>query len=194
MDVFESELHDQWPCRCVSVASTCDLESRISGRSRCTVYISKIDSIVIIDSPSQIFVRFSRDGDPEAIDCCHSTEARPGSRLDACFYLPFTRHSGMAPGSVNTFSSRELPRLPTLVRWFFSISLFLPSSAVPDRGYTRGLGELLSRWPNLTASCHGPPGTWYLPQGGVETPLVFPWGIAATLYIRPVRDVSALRV
>lgn len=53
-----------------------------------------------------------------------TAEARPGSRLDACFYLPFTRHSGMAPGSVDAFSSRELPRLPTLVRWFFSIPVF----------------------------------------------------------------------
>lgn len=41
------------------------------------MYVSKIDSIVIIDIPSQIFVRFSRDGDPEAIDCCHcGSEAR----------------------------------------------------------------------------------------------------------------------
>lgn len=42
-----------------------DMRSGVQNFGTLPMYTSKIDSIVIIDSPSQIFVRFSRDGDPE---------------------------------------------------------------------------------------------------------------------------------
>lgn len=74
---------------------------------------------------SQFSRSFSRDGDPEASDSAVTLRMRgqdPAFPIRFC--LPFTRHFGKAAGPLETFSSRELPRLPMLARLYFSISLF----------------------------------------------------------------------